>query len=117
MKSPKVPSVKKISKIIKGSGESRKSQQYLVDQNEMVVKGGLTILPSEKPEYISNGKQSYSYIPPKNFTYKKLVRMFYKELLNIEAKKLQANAQAIAEEIAEEIIKKDVREKNNFSSL
>ena len=36
--------------------------------------------------------------------------MFYTELLNIEAKKLQANAQAIAEEIAKEIIKKDVRE-------
>ena len=125
MKSPKEPkpkpkpkpkvAVKKLSKIIKGSGESRKSQQYLVDQNEMVVKGGLKILPSEKPEYISNGKQSYSYIPPKKFTYKKLVRMFYKELLNIEAKKLQANAQAIAEEIAEEIIKKDVREKTTLA--
>lgn len=49
MKSPKVHSVKKISKIIKGSGESRNSQQYLVDRSGMEVKG-LKILPPKKKE-------------------------------------------------------------------
>jgi len=117
MKSPKVPAKKK-SNIIKGSGESRNLQQYLslASQNGMELKD-LNFLPSEKPsnpiikKYTSTGEQSHSYnIPPKNFTYDKLIKMFYKELLNIEAKKLQANAQAIAEEIAKEI-KQDGGEK------
>ena len=57
---------------------------------------------------INEGDISYnSNIAPKKFTYKKLVKMFYAELLNIEAIKLENNAEEIAEEIVIKIKKED----------
>ena len=66
-------------------------------------------------ENTSNRKQSSisydSNIPPTNFTYKKIVKMFYSELLKREAIKLENNAKAIAKEIAIKIKKDDKTDK------
>jgi hypothetical protein len=121
LKTTKVPKIPKAKKVIKGSGESKSSQSYLSlanpNKREIVFKP-FELSPSKKLlklSPINEEDTSYNpYKPPKYFTYEILVHMFYDQLLNNEAKKLQGNARAIAEEIAKKI-KKDGGEKANLA--
>lgn len=85
---------------ILAANKSFKLSPIIEEERSNREQSSMSPINEEDISYTSN-------IPPKKFTYKKLVKMFYAELLNKEAIKLENNAEEIAEEIVIKIKKED----------
>jgi hypothetical protein len=86
----------------------------IIEENPLNRKQSSMHQMSRMPRMSSIIKEDISYdfnIPPAIFTYNKIVKMFYSELLKTEAIKLENNAKAIAEEIAIKIKNDDKTDK------